>query len=331
MPIKKISRELVPNIIVGIRENQEALGLSTSDSFYNFIDCNFNFYSRQYIKLLQVSRKMTPGFEFIFYNWNHGFTLQYMLLLAPLKPDDQEHVINLKLLLVSRFVDILLAWRIWNYRSVAYSTMQYAMFLVMRDIRGLDAKALAQKLLDVLAKEDETFASNDKLRMHQQNKWYLHRILARITDYIEQQSGNPSHYIDYIINTSKNRFEVEHIWADKPDRHVAEFNNPNDFKDYRNHIGGLLLLPKSFNGSYGALTFEEKLPHYISQNILARSLNQACYHHNPGFLKFIQQSKLPFKSYDHFTRADLDERHELYRQIATQIWNPELIGIEAGL
>ena len=162
-----------------IRENEITLGLTNSDNFYNFIDRNFNFYSRQYMRLLQVSRKMTPGFELVLYNWNHGFTLQYMLLLSPLKPDDPEDIINLKLLLVSRFIDILLAWRIWNYRSIAYSTMQYAMFLVMREIRGLDVKALAQKMLDILAKEDETFASNDKLRMHQQNKWYLHRILAR--------------------------------------------------------------------------------------------------------------------------------------------------------
>ena len=39
-----------------------------------------------------------------------------------------------KLRLVGRFLDILLAWRLWNFRSIAYSTMQYAMFIVMRDI-----------------------------------------------------------------------------------------------------------------------------------------------------------------------------------------------------
>ncbi|GAG76125.1 unnamed protein product, partial [marine sediment metagenome] len=30
--------------------------------------------------------------------------------------------------------------------------------------------------------------------------------------------------------------------------------------------GGLLLLPKSFNGSYGDLPYESKLEHYYGQN-----------------------------------------------------------------
>jgi hypothetical protein len=99
------------------------------------------------------------GLEHVFYNAEHGFTLQYLLLLAPLRPDDTEEVDRKKLRLVARFVDILLAWRLWNFRSIAYSTMQYAMFIVMRDIRGLAPAPLAQKLRDTLAKEHETFSA----------------------------------------------------------------------------------------------------------------------------------------------------------------------------
>ncbi|MBK7760321.1 MAG: DUF1524 domain-containing protein, partial [Deltaproteobacteria bacterium] len=46
-------------------------------------------------------------------------------------------------------------------------------------------------------------------------------------------------------------YEVEHIWANRPERHSDEFPQSSDFQDVRNHIGGLLLLPKSFNASYG--------------------------------------------------------------------------------
>ncbi len=45
----------------------------------------------------------------------------------------------------AHYLDILLAWRLWNFRSIAYSTMQYAMFMVMRDIRGLAPEPLAYK------------------------------------------------------------------------------------------------------------------------------------------------------------------------------------------
>ncbi len=224
-----------------LRDASASIGLKESDDFYRFVDRNFDFYSRQYLWLLKASQERLKDLEHVLYNAHHGFTLQYMLLLAPLKPEENDEVVLLKQRLVARFIDILLARRIWNFHSIAYSTMQYAMFLVMRDIRGLDPEPLAQKLHNTLAKETETFASNNRLRVHQQNRYYLHRLLARITDYVETESGNPSHYLEYLCDTGKNRFEIEHIWADKPERYTDEFPHPADFADYRDRIGGLLL------------------------------------------------------------------------------------------
>src|SRR5262249_691355 len=156
----------------------------------------------------------------------------------------------------------------------------------------------------------------------QQNRYVLHRLLARMTDYVETQSGLPSRYLEFVAE-GKNRYEVEHIWADQPERHTDEFSHPADFADHRNRIGGLLLLPKSFNGSYGKLTYEKKLPHYYAQNLLARSLNAKCYEHNPGFLRFVSSSGLPFKPYEYFKKAEIEERENLYRLLAERIWNPE--------
>ena len=304
-----------------LRDAADTVGLKQSEDFYRFIDRDFDFYSRQYLRLIRAAQEPMPGLEHVLYNAQQGFTLQYMLLLAPLRPDDSEEVIVRKVGLVAQFLDILLTWRLWNFRTIAYSTMQYAMFVVMRDIRGLPAEDLAQKLHEFLTKEDETFATNDRLRMHQQNRYPLHRILARLTDYVETQSGQPSRYLDY-VSEGKSRYEVEHIWADHPERHTAEFSHPADFSEHRNRIGGLLLLPKSFNASYGDLTYADKLPHYNSQNLLARSLHPQCYDHNPGFLRFIELSGLPFVSQTEFNKSDLESRSQLYRQLAERIWNP---------
>ena len=304
-----------------LRDAAEDIGLKQSDDFYRFIDCDFDFYSRQYLRIVEASGGPVAGLEHVFYNAQHGFTLQHMLLLAPLRPDDDAMVVTRKLSLVSRYVDILLSWRLWNFRSIAYSTMQYAMFVVMRDIRGLAPVALASKLHDLLAKEDETFASNDRLRVHQQNRYALHRILARLTDFVETQSGQPSRYAEFVAE-GPNRYEVEHIWADHPERHSDEFPHAADFMEYRNRIGGLLLLPKKFNASYGDLTYSEKLPHYLTQNLLARSLHAQCYQHNPGFTQLVERSGLPFKAHPDFKKADMEERSALYRQLAELIWNP---------
>ncbi|SEP42496.1 DUF262 domain-containing protein [Nitrosovibrio sp. Nv6] len=305
-----------------LRDEGASIGLKQDDDFYRFIIRDFDFYSRQYLRLMAASQQRIPGLEYVLYNAQHGFTLQYLLLLAPLHPADNSDVIDKKLRLVARFLDILLTWRLWNFRSIAYSTMQYAMFLVMRDIRGLAPGQLAQRLHEILDREEETFASSEHLRIHQQNRYALHRILARLTDYIETRSGQPSRYLDY-VSEGKGRYEVEHVWADHPERHEPEFHHPADFAEHRNRIGGLLLLPKSFNASYGDSTYEEKLSHYNTQNLLARSLHPQCYERNPGFLRFLNENHLPFKPYAKFNKAALEERSELYRQIAEHIWRPD--------
>jgi hypothetical protein len=305
-----------------LRNAAESIGLKQSVDFYRFIDRDFDFYSRQYLRIVRASSGLVQGIEHVFYNAQHGFTLQNMLLLAPLRPDDDKATIDQKLGLVARYVDILLSWRIWNFRSIAYSTMQYAMFLVMRDIRGLAPAPLAKSLRESLGKEGETFGTNDHLRVHQQNRYALHRFLARLTDYVEIQSAQPSRYAE-LVAEGGNRYEVEHIWADHPERHTEEFGHAADFAEYRSRIGGLLLLPKKFNASYGDLPYAEKLPQYYSQNLLARSLNPQCYQLNPGFKQFLQRSGLPFRPHEHFEKSDIEERSALYRQLAQQIWNPD--------
>ncbi|MGH2853511.1 MAG: GmrSD restriction endonuclease domain-containing protein [Solirubrobacteraceae bacterium] len=96
----------------------------------------------------------------------------------------------------------------------------------------------------------------------------------------------PSRYADYSKRGGKDGYEIEHVWADHFERHTDEFDHPSDFAEYRNRIGDLVLLPKSFNASYGDLVYEEKLKHYNGQNLLARSFHRGAYDHNPGFGAF---------------------------------------------
>jgi len=295
-----------------VRDNRETIGLNGASTYAQFITLDFDFYSKQYLKLIKASAKLTPGLEYVFYNAQHGFTLQYQLLVAPLTPADSEQEVDLKLNLVGMYVDILLNRRIWNYHSISYSTMQYAMFNVMCDIRRKKSKELAKTLLEKLGKDDpETFASNERFALHQMNRKYMQRILARLTDYVETESGMPSRYVEYTTGKGQKKYEIEHIWADRLERHRDEFQHPTDFAEYRNRVGDLLLLPKSFNSSYGDLPYKDKLPHYNSHNLLARSLNKQAYDHNPGYKRFIERSGLEFREHSEFKKADLDE-HQAY-------------------
>jgi uncharacterized protein with ParB-like and HNH nuclease domain len=305
-----------------VREGRHTIGLRNSDGFYDFVKNDMSFYADRYIKIREASFLLTSPFEEIFYVAEQRFTLQFPVLLAALKPKDSEEDIRRKIKIVSIYLDILLARRLWNWHSNDYGTMQYAAFVLIRDVRGKSPEALVETLSKRLDEQDERFITNDRFSLTKMNRPQVHRFLARMTDFIEQKSGLPSHYTDY-TNWGDVRYEVEHIWADHPDWFEDEFNHPTDFRDYRNHIGGLLLLPKSFNASYGDLLYKKKLKHYDSQNLLARSLHENCYDHNPGFLRFIKESKLPFESHSEFHKADSDKRQVLYTKLAEMIWNPD--------
>ncbi|WP_130011159.1 DUF262 domain-containing protein [Serinicoccus sediminis] len=316
-----------------LRNDHERVGLTSRQDYYDFIAVDLDFYSRQYERILDAARGTfgpASPLRYIRYNADHRFTLQDQLLLAPLRVGDDVATIDRKLELVGRFVDILIAWRVWNFRATGYSTMQYAMFTVMRDIRGLDVGPLATALRDYLLKTDENFDSNDDLAVHQQNRNQLHKVLARITDYTTVSSGHVPNYLE-LTNGTKVKYEVEHVWANRPERHTDEFDHEADFRRHRNRIGDLLLLPKQFNASYGDDPYHEKRPRYFSQNLLAASLDPQAYEKNPGFLSFVTSTGLPFKPYAEFKASDVIERGNLYRAIAKRIWNPDdLLAIAEG-
>lgn len=309
-----------------LRSNASRVGLEKSDDFSKLIREDFEFYSRHFMAIMAATKAsaLVPGLERVRYNADNQFTLQVPMLLAPLVVGEDDATAVRKIDLVANYVDILLTWRIWNNRAVDASTLQYRMFLVTKAIRGQDAPAVGQILYDQLMQEAERIGSTDRLRLHQRNRRHLHRLLARITDYVEVGSGGHSTYLQMTSGLPV-KYEVEHIWANHPRRHSDEFESAADFADHRNLIGDLLLLPKKFNASYGDMTYEKKLKHYNAQNLLARSLNADCYKNNPGFRQFLDRTGLPFVPYEDFTAQAVIDRGTLYEEVAQQIWNPKAL------
>lgn len=307
-----------------VRSEASHIGLAKQADFYDFVTRDLDYYSRYYQCIVKAAawKDSDSRLVHVGYVADRGFTLYHQALLAPLTTGDSHDVSTTKMELVARYLDILLAWRVWNFRSIAYSTLSYAMFLVMRDIRGLSVADLAIHLHGLLLAEPETFDNNDRLHVHQQNRYQLQLLLARITDYVGVQSGEATRYRE-LTGATGVRYEVEHIWANHFERHTEEFEHRHEFEEHRNRIGDLLLLPKSFNASYNDDPYVQKLPHYLEQNILARSLHRQSYEKSPGFLKLVKESGLPFKPYPTFTKVSIIERGQLYQAIAQRIWNPD--------
>lgn len=305
-----------------VRNEVSKLGLISKADFEDFVQNKFRFFSNNYITMLHHMKSYTKEFNYVYYNASNNFTLQLPLLLSPIVPEDNQYIIAKKMKLVSCYIDIFIARRVWNQKTLGYSSLVYTMFNLIQKIRDRTVQELGDILKKEITELSENFSTKPDFSLNQQNRRYVHRLLARISDYIEVGSKYPSIYLDYISSDLDRPFEIEHIWADKFSQHQDEFDNEYEFKEYRNRIGGLILIQRGPNQSFGDLEYSKKLPYYeLQPSILARSLCKKQYEHETGFLSFIDKSKLPIKAHDEFNKRDLDEHGILYSIICEKIWN----------
>ncbi len=313
-----------------VRDHREQLGLIKPDSFVRFVKHDLDFYARQSIAIRMAAQTLTPGWETIRYNEDRGFTLQTQALLAPLAVEDQPEAVRQKVALVADFLDIWLARRVWNFRTISYSSVKYTLFILTRELRGRDVASLAGYLREQLEAQEESFAQQPRFRLHQQNHRQVRHLLARLTHWLDTECGLASHFEDLISQGRARPFEIEHIWCDQYDRFTEWFDHPSDFDTERNRLGGLLLLQRGVNQSLGDASYEEKRNAYVtnSENLLARSLHPLAYENNPGFSALRERTGLPFRPYDHFGPEEQAERQELYIRIAEWVWNPSRLDLD---
>jgi uncharacterized protein with ParB-like and HNH nuclease domain len=306
-----------------IRNNASEVGLKTSDDFYAFVVKNMRIFADLYLRLLKASVTRKKRLESVKYNADAGFTLQHHIILSAVSADDDTDMAIAKMGVVADFIDSWLNVRFWNYKSNSYSQMQYAAFTVIRSIRGKSLSEVRQVLHNRLLEEMADIDFTGHVRLNQFTSKAVHRQLARFTDWLEQQSGEPGRYEDYIVRSGKNAYEVEHILANKFEMFSKEFVDAAAFDEWRNYIGGLLLLPKKVNASLGDFSYKKKLPHYLKANALTQSLHPDFYVNNPGFLKAIKKHDLGFEAHAKFDGDDIEQRSDLYSALAALIWSPD--------
>lgn len=308
-----------------VRDNRDKVALHGGDDFYAFVTGAFDRMSSHYLRLLEACQRRLPGLEHVRYNAATGYSLQLTVCLAPVRTSDDLEVANAKMELVARYLNIFVARRILTFRNYGYSPTYYTMFTLARDIRHADLDGLRGQLHMRLEEDTGAFEPQDDFGLHMRNAPQVRYILARLTDHLERQCKDDPMFDTLMNRRRSDPFEIEHIWANHYERHTDEFDHESDFARARNRLGGLLLVPKSFNASYGGLPYEEKLPHYRGQNRLAASLHADTYRNNPTLRSYMETSGLPFKSHERFDTKDLAERQELYLQMCKEIWSPGLL------
>ena len=313
-----------------VRDNKELINLNNWESYYDFIRYQYSKYSEVYLNILNYSKKFSKLHEAIFYNSHNYLTLQNTILLASIRSEDSSEVIDKKIRMVARYLDIFLARRIVNYKTIDRNTLQVNLFNLIKNIREKEIEELRDILISELDKQNEKITAISNFKLSTQLKRKVRYLLARLTYFVESETNEAgADFAKYVrIKYEKKPFEIEHIWSHKYDHYKSIFSNEEDFIEKRQSIGALILVPRGENQSFSDKHYREKVQFYGRGNILTKSLTSLCYSSNPSFTNFIRDNNLPFKFYDDFDLQSLNERNDLYKKLAELIWSPSQIDKE---
>ena len=305
------------------RDNLRKMNLDANQpsGFRDLVNTDLKFFLRYYLEILDARESEVSGLEYVHYidKWGIAYSLSMPLMLAPLVPTDNSETAKRKINAVAKYIDAFCVRRSINYRKFGSSSIRYTMCNLVKELRGLDVEALEKALIERLKGMEEKIDAIRSFGLHGQNRRFVKFLLSRMTAFIENESDLSSSFSKYMDR----KFEVEHIWANKFREHQDEFNQEHEFENCRNQIGGLVLLQRGTNQSYGAKPFAEKLEHYVKENLLVQSLHPLTYRNNPNFTKMAERTGLPFRAHEEFKKSDIQERSELYQKICEQIWNEE--------
>ena len=302
--------------------DKEIIGLNNSQDYANFIKKDLRFFICIYKKMAGYQENFDSEFEGIYNINNRGLAYSIFdpFLMSPIRLDDDSETVNKKLKLTSSYLEFFIVFRAVNNTRYQQSSIRYTMYSLTKEIRNKDVSELAEIFKNRISKMGYDLSGVSALKLNKQNKNFIHFLLAKITSHIEKSSGYTYLFKDYM----EDKYDIEHIIpANYYEHHPNEFQDEQEFEDYRSRLGGLLILPCSFNRSYGDKQYEKKVELYYGQNLLAKSLNDKCYINNPGFLRYKSSKSLLFKPYSHFGRETIKERQYLYENILREIYNPE--------
>ena len=304
-----------------VRSNAKAkMGLNKSVDYKNLVMTEMTRVTDLYLKLKEYSTTLTTGYEEVFYNANRDLNYQTTMIISAVCNDDTEEDIKRKIQMVSKFVDDFASIRIFNFKKVNWNTNKYLLFRVMREIRNQDCRTVGMVLVRALRRMDVSIDAITKFSLNQFSGRYMLHLLARFTSYVNTKMGNPSQFDVYVDRKRKgNTYDIEHILPDDYDSYQDDFATADEFQTSRQMIGNLIILTRDKNRSYQAMKYQEKVE---------KALNDTAYHNNPKFLAVASQ--YGFTAIPKFTKDSINERANIYLQMAVDIWDPNAIKEIAG-
>lgn len=314
-----------------VREHAGEMGLVNADDYHSFVEnviCNL---AEAYGTLVAACQTYDDTLEHVFYNASNGLSVQMVLILAAIGPQDDRYLVKQKARAIASFVDLLYVRRLVNGNAAQADELAEDVYALVPKVRDCgDLPTLVKLLSREIADLADDFTGVSTFGLRPDNRSQVRYLLSRLTAFVEVGCRRLNRVQDYL--NKKQPYEIEHIWANKFERYQHEVKTQARFHSTRNRLGALLLLPKSDNASYQADSYADKVVYYFRQNQLAASLSDNAYRKNPDFSRFRKKYAeigRQFHPYvGDFGAKAVEERQKLYQALCEIIWDPGTLGFD---
>jgi hypothetical protein len=320
-----------------LKEKGKTVGIGTVNEKHKFIMEEFKPYSEFYCEIITAMETFNPELNEVF---AAGKVIPYLpsVLLAPLTPTDSKEERVLKINTLAWYMNRFRIFNTWNGDTRTTDKLRTEILHIIKTVRNKNLEDMVEALktyalenvnLNQLGLEVPTYIKGG-------NNKNLAFMLTMLTDKVECAAGKPSLLASYLDGVKKFVAEIEH-YAPITHNFEEEFETPENFIFYRNQVGALGIIPKTFNASYSNKNYAEKTLKYVEQNTYIGTLGHTYYNergnlvNNKGLTDLEKAAGVKFAPHDKFTKALVGHRNELARKLIAYFFHIDNIYTVAGL
>lgn len=300
-----------------------------------FINNDLKYFAKVYRDYAKSNYQFSSEYDkykYIFFNGKlNKQNKQLLLLLSAIKFNDEER--DKKILeipkLFDRYYSLLNLFGCYNSNSFTKSVMELNQNIrekTLEEIVEEFDKQLLKDINETLDRDDITEITYDLFKRTNYNsfdgKTFLRYFYGRIEHFISENTTIASDDYNNLVhnNGGIGGYHIEHILGIS-DENKELFESEDEFNEYRNKLGGLVLLNNRVNISVGNKPYLEKLKGYDGKGTLfTYTLMENFYKNNPNFKDFQKKYNLDFKHYNEFKKSEIEERHQLLFELVKIIW-----------
>ena len=296
-----------------------------------FIDDILPYFSKLYLRMHENKSDENKGLYFWFAITNMQETAIHNLILSAISYNDSQE--NEKYELVSREFDKLytILMLTGSHDSSGFVPEMSDLARRIRDESDLRkiSDCFSEKLqkLIMTKKHKDTLEDIFAPALYETAGYslgpkFLRYLFGRIDGFMGKEMQLPAIPYHGLIKQSQGHtvYHVEHILS-RNDENLSWFETKDEFEDYRDRLGALVLLKGADNQSSGNEAYGDKLVTYRNVGSLwARTLDSEYQHSNTGFKHFCERYNLQFKSYEKYDTVAIKERFLLLLDLIKIIW-----------